>query len=184
MQYSSPPPALAPLCESILAACHLSGEGLLGALAKGVAQTAPADALDMLASDALLALPRHGYSRHVMYADPRGLFTIVCLVWPPGEFSPVHGHHTWCAYRVISGELTETLYRWDERAQCARKAGDTRRRPGDIVTAAAGLGQIHRLGNAGGDVAVSLHVYGVGKQALATEVNHVVPSAAPPQPIH
>jgi predicted metal-dependent enzyme (double-stranded beta helix superfamily) len=162
----------------------LSGEGLLGALAKGVAETAPTDALDMLASDALLALPRRGYARHVMYADPHGLFTIVYLVWPPGEFSPVHGHHTWCAYRVISGELTETLYRWDEHAQCAREVRDVHRRPGDIVTAAAGLEQIHRLGNAGGDVAVSLHVYGVDEQALATGVNHIVSSAAPSHPIH
>jgi predicted metal-dependent enzyme (double-stranded beta helix superfamily) len=180
MQHPSPPPALAPLCDSILAARHLTGEGLLGALAKGVADTDPIDACDTLAADALAA-PRGGYSRHVAYADPHGEFTIVYLVWPPGQFSPVHGHHTWCAYRVVKGELTETLYRWDERAQCARPLRDARRLPGDIVTAPRGLGQIHRLGNAGSDVAVSLHVYGVDKQAIATGVNHVVASSPAPR---
>ncbi|HTK02272.1 MAG TPA: cysteine dioxygenase family protein [Bordetella sp.] len=175
MQHRSPPPLLAPICDSILAARHLSGDGLLGALAKGVADTDTGSALDALCPDAL-AMPRGGYTRHVAYADPQGQFTIVYLVWPPGQFSPVHGHHTWCAYRVVKGELTETLYVWDEQAQCARAQRDVPRRPGDIVTSASGLLQIHRLGNAGDDVAVSLHVYGIDAQALATGVNHVVAS--------
>lgn len=175
MQYPSPPAALAPLCDSIRASRHLSGEGLLGALAKGVADADPLDALDTLAPDALVP-PQRGYARHIAYADPHGLFTIVYLVWPPGQFSPVHGHHTWCAYRVVSGELTETLYRWDESTQSARAIREVSRRPGDIVTAAPGLEQIHRLGNASSDVAVSLHVYGIDKQVIATGVNQVVAS--------
>ncbi|AOB32451.1 hypothetical protein AKI39_19570 [Bordetella sp. H567] len=175
MQYHSPHPALAPLCDSILAAGRLAGDGLLGALAKGVADADPGAALDAVCPGALAAR-RGGYSRHVAYADPHGRFTIVYLVWPPGQFSPVHGHHTWCAYRVVKGALTETLYAWDERGQCARAEGQVRRLPGDIVTAAQGLDQIHRLGNAGDDVAISLHVYGIDAQALATGVNHVVAS--------
>ncbi|ANN68334.1 cysteine dioxygenase family protein [Bordetella bronchialis] len=173
MQHRSPPPALAPLCDSILAARHLSGEGLLGALARGVAGADAGGALDAVCPDALAA-PRDGYSRHVAYADPQGHFTVVYLVWPSGQFSPVHGHRTWCAYQVVRGELTETLHDWDAAAQCARPRQRVRRLPGDIVTAAPGLGQIHQLGNAGTDVAVSLHVYGVDEQAIATGVNHVV----------
>ncbi|OZI20103.1 hypothetical protein CAL26_21370 [Bordetella genomosp. 9] len=177
MQSHTPPAGLAPLCDAILAARDLSGQGLLGALAQGVASADPACALDRVCPQAL-ATPQGGYSRHVAYADPQGRYTVVYLVWPPGQFSPVHGHHTWCAYRVVSGELTETLYRWDEGARCAHVVEQASRRPGDIVTAAPGLGQVHRLGNAGDTVAVSLHVYGVDAQALTTGVNHVVNAAA------
>jgi predicted metal-dependent enzyme (double-stranded beta helix superfamily) len=176
MQHTSPPPALVPLCDSILAARHLSDEERLDALANGVANTDPTDALNTLGSD-ILAAPRSDYSRHVAYADPHGHFTIVYLVWPPGQFSPVHGHHTWCAYRVVKGELTETLYHWNKRAQYARALSHARRRPEDIVTAAPGLGQIHRLGNASTDIAVSLHVYGIDESSIATGVNHIVASA-------
>ncbi|WP_254926207.1 cysteine dioxygenase family protein [Bordetella genomosp. 11] len=175
MQHLSPPAALAPLCDSILAAGHLPSEGLLGALAKGVADSDPHGALDAVCPDALAA-PRGAYSRHVAYADPHGRFTVVYLVWPPGQFSPVHGHHTWCAYRIVRGELRETLYTWDDDAQCARAQCEVRRLPEDIVTAAPGLGQIHRLGNAGDTVAISLHVYGIDEAALTTGVNHVVAS--------
>jgi predicted metal-dependent enzyme (double-stranded beta helix superfamily) len=181
MQHRFPPPALAPLCDSILAARHLSGDGLLGALAKGVADADPGQALDTLLADN--ACPaRGGYTRHVAYADPLGQFTIVYLIWPPGQFSPVHGHRTWCAYRVVKGELSETLYQWNRDRQCARALRDARRQPGDIVTAAPGLEHIHRLGNASGDVAVSMHVYGIDEQAIATGVNHVVSTAPAGRP--
>ncbi|CAM3772659.1 Cysteine dioxygenase [Bordetella sputigena] len=176
MESHTPPAGLAPLCDAILAAGHLSGKGLLGALAQGVARADPACALDRVCPQAL-AEPRGGYSRHVAYADPQGRYTVVYLVWPPGQFSPVHGHHTWCAYRVVTGELTETLYRWDADVQCAHALRQVSRRPGDVVTAAPGLDQVHRLGNAGTAVAVSLHVYGIDAQALTTGVNHVVTSA-------
>lgn len=189
----SPPAALARLCDSLRAARHLPQDGLLGAIAREVAQANPDPGKALHAArETRSGTERVGYSRHVAYADPYGHFTIVYLVWPPQQFSPVHGHRTWCAYRVLQGELTETLYRWDEAAQCALPVREAARRPGDIVTAEAGLEQIHRLGNAGADLAVSLHVYGVDAQAIATGVNHLVraataelrPAAEADQPIH
>ena len=48
-----------------------------------------------------------------------------------------------------------------------------------VGTAAPGLHQIHRLGNAGPGVAVSLHIYGVDQADLCTGVNHLVPTPAP-----
>jgi predicted metal-dependent enzyme (double-stranded beta helix superfamily) len=179
---SSPPAALARLCDSLRAARHLPPDGLLGAVAREVAQANPDLGKALHAARALCRThhnaERVGYSRHVAYADPYGHFTIVYLVWPPQQFSPVHGHRTWCAYRVLQGELTETLYRWDAGTQCAVPVREAARRPGDIVTAEAGLEQIHRLGNAGADLAVSLHVYGVDAQAIATGVNHLVRTAS------
>src|SRR5262245_9489141 len=34
------------------------------------------------------------YTRHVLYGDPAGRFTILALAWNQGQFSPPHAHHT------------------------------------------------------------------------------------------
>jgi predicted metal-dependent enzyme (double-stranded beta helix superfamily) len=167
--------------------------GNLQALCKSV-QTAHRDAVPKLlqdiatcmaqAEDMLVGLPidiaqghADGYVRHIAYADPQGGFTIAYLVWRPEQFSPVHGHKTWCAYRVLKGELTETHYRWDPNAGLAIPHGAAMRGPGDTITASPGLHQIHRLGNASEDIAVSLHIYGVDQAHIGAGVNHVVEGA-------
>lgn len=177
MHHRFPPLAFASLYDSIIASRHLSSASLLDSLAKGLADTDLDSTLGGLCSNALRTPSSGGYTRHVAHADPQGRFTIVYLVWPPGQFSPVHGHHTWCAYRVVKGELSETLYTWNEQEQCAQAQHNTCRKAGDIATAAPGLGQIHRLGNMSDDVAISLHVYGIDHQVLTTGVNHVVTSS-------
>jgi predicted metal-dependent enzyme (double-stranded beta helix superfamily) len=159
------PRALQVLCESVQAVHQDAARKLLQELAACVAQ--PGDMLIGLPAD-LAQGHADGYARHIAYADPLGGFTIAYLIWRPGQFSPVHGHKTWCAYRVLKGELTETHYRWDPGAGLAIAHGSAVRRPGDVSTASAGLHQIHRLGNASTEVAVSLHIYGVGHAHIAT----------------
>jgi len=172
---ASPPDSLQTLCASVARAERNAAQALLHELSARVAE----------AGQALAGLPPalrqgspDGYARHVAYADPHGRFTIAYLIWRPGQHSPVHGHRTWCTYRVLQGELSETHYRWDPAARQAVACGGALRRPGDIVTATPGLEQIHRLGNAGIGTAISLHLYGVAEADIATGVNHVVASAA------
>jgi predicted metal-dependent enzyme (double-stranded beta helix superfamily) len=114
------------------------------------------------------------YARHTLYADPAGRFTILSLVWGPGQFSPPHAHAVWCAYAVVDRTLTETLYRFDAARQKAVALGATARDPGYACFAQAGLDQIHRLGNAGSEPAISLHVYGVESERVCTHVNRLV----------
>lgn len=165
------PGPLRPLCASAHAARRGATRQLLQTLAASMVP----------ARDALAALPiavragcPDGYLRHVAYADPQGAFTIVYLIWRQGQFSPVHAHKTWCAYQVLQGELHETHYQWNPDSEQALPQGAAVRGPGDIVTAAPGLGRIHRLGNAAGDIAVSLHIYGVDQADIATGVNRQV----------
>jgi predicted metal-dependent enzyme (double-stranded beta helix superfamily) len=114
------------------------------------------------------------YARHVLHSDAGGRFTILAIVWVVGQFSPAHGHHTWCGYAVLENALEETLYRYDAEASQCEILGTELRRPGYSCFAAAGLDQIHRLGNAGGHPAISIHVYGVERQRIATHVNRLV----------
>jgi predicted metal-dependent enzyme (double-stranded beta helix superfamily) len=125
-----------------------------------------------------------GYTRHLVYADPLDRFSAMLLVWRPGQASPVHGHRTWCAYRVLQGTLRERHYRWDAEARVARPCGGIERRPGGVFSVPAGLRHIHALANEGGDrgdgeegVAISLHIYGVAPEHIATGVNLLVQAA-------
>jgi predicted metal-dependent enzyme (double-stranded beta helix superfamily) len=132
--------------------------------------------------DSLLALPQseNQYTRHVLHADPEGRFTVVGLVWAPQQFSPVHAHFTWCAYRVLTGELTETQYTWDSATDTAVSAKTITRRAGQSACGHAGLDFIHRLGNAtrtnkaGSEPAVSIHVYGVDADRISSHVNRLL----------
>lgn len=116
------------------------------------------------------------YARHLLYADPAGRFSIVSLVWGAGQFSPVHGHYTWCSYVVVSGQLHEESYVWARDQKVATLTGATDRRAGDLCFSHAGLEEIHRLGNFGDEPAVSVHVYGVDGPRVSSHVNRVVKS--------
>jgi predicted metal-dependent enzyme (double-stranded beta helix superfamily) len=122
------------------------------------------------------------YARHILHADPQGRFTILALAWAPGQFSPVHGHHTWCGYVVLGGVLQETNYAYDHAAGVALPAIRETLCSGATRYAGAGLAAVHKLGNAGDNDAWSLHVYGVDSARIATHVNHVVPAAPAPSP--
>lgn len=114
------------------------------------------------------------YARHVIYSDPAGRFTILAIVWDGGQFSVPHAHHTWCAYAVYDGDLEETLFAWDHERSEAKPLRTQARRTGYSCYAAAGLDQIHRLGNPGTKPAISIHVYGVERDCIATHVNRPV----------
>lgn len=119
------------------------------------------------------------YTRHVLASDAAGRFAAAALIWRPGQCTPVHGHHTWCGYRVIKGALTEEWFEWDEAILRATHRGTRRREAGATSFVGAGTGGIHRLANHSDALAVSLHVYGVHADDIATHVNQLVACDAP-----
>ena len=169
------PPALQSLAHAIGLACGPGGvpdgPALLEALRAAVRAPGLLQRAHRAGSDA-------GYARHVVHADPRDRFTVLALVWRPGQFSPVHWHHSWCAYAVVSGVLQETGYDWDEASGRATASLQRERREGDASFALAGSARIHRLGNGGAREAISLHVYGVAAGRITTGVNRIVESSA------
>jgi predicted metal-dependent enzyme (double-stranded beta helix superfamily) len=120
-----------------------------------------------------------GYARYVLHADPLGRFTIVALVWDAGQFSPIHGHHTWCAYGVHEGEMAETGFAYDPAAKLAVSTGTVTKSGGSASFAFAGLGDVHKLGNGCDNVARSIHIYGLDAARIGSHVNRVV-RAVPP----
>ncbi|WP_206952483.1 cysteine dioxygenase family protein [Trinickia acidisoli] len=128
-----------------------------------------------LADDDLPHVSGQGYSRHLLHSDEDGLFSVMLLIWRPGGFSPVHSHWTWCGYVVLDGMLHEDRLRWDIASKQAVVRDCIERVPGDVVVSSPGLHDIHRLGNTCQEIAVSLHVYGVNRDATMTHVNRVLP---------
>jgi predicted metal-dependent enzyme (double-stranded beta helix superfamily) len=161
---------LGALAAEISIACETPARmavGIRAALERAVADPALLDAEQREPSAGC-------YARHVLYADPLGRFTILAIVWDAGQFSPSHCHDTWCAYAVYDGTLQETVYAADRVGSKAKPVCTEARRPGYSCFARAGLDQIHRLGNPGPKPAISIHVYGVERERIATHVNRLV----------
>lgn len=116
------------------------------------------------------------YARHLIHADPENRFSILAIVWDRGQMSPVHAHHCWCAVGVYQGLLTETFYRAGAAGEPPMEIGSARHAAGASTFDPGGPG-IHRIANYSGVLAVSLHVYGVARDRIATGVNLVYPTA-------
>ena len=56
----------------------------------------------MLTAEQRVGDPR-SYRSHVLHIEPDGAFSIVALVWRPGQVTPIHDHVTWCVFGVIEG---------------------------------------------------------------------------------
>ncbi|GAA0838458.1 MAG: cysteine dioxygenase [Cupriavidus sp.] len=161
---------------------NLLASGMEATLAQSARMVAAHVAASLPDTDTLLASLPPGaldgspatYTRHLVHADPFERYSVMLLVWRPGQHSPVHGHRTWCAYRVLRGTLSERHYRWNPDNRTATQVGAVTRGEGDTFSVPAGLQHIHALGNDSDAVAVSLHIYGVDQDRIATGVNLLV----------
>jgi predicted metal-dependent enzyme (double-stranded beta helix superfamily) len=108
--------------------------------------------------DVLTAAQRLGspddYTAHNLYVEPDGSFSIVALVWRPGQLTRIHDHVTWCAFAVIQGVEHEELFDAD-----LNLVGESENHVGD-VSGFAPPGDIHRVHNTADETAISIHVYG------------------------
>ncbi|WP_211862286.1 cysteine dioxygenase family protein [Neoroseomonas soli] len=141
---------------------------------------AVAEVLGAHAADALL-LAGHDcpcraetYIRHLLHEDAEGGWAVAALVWRPGQMSPVHGHHVWCAVGVHHGVLTETFYEPCAGNRAPTPCGTVLRRPGDTTFGPPRPDAIHRLANLGTETAVSIHAYGLPYGRFCSDLNRVL----------
>jgi predicted metal-dependent enzyme (double-stranded beta helix superfamily) len=117
-----------------------------------------------------LAGDPEGYQTHLVHAEPDGSFSIVVMVWLPGQATPVHDHLTWCVTAVLQGTEYEEVYanRGDHLETVARNAN-----PVGTVSGFAPPGDIHMVRNIGDAIAVSMHVYGTDISRVGSSVRRV-----------
>lgn len=111
------------------------------------------------------------YRQHILHVEPDGSFSVVALVWLPGQATPVHDHVSWCVVGVHSGEEHETIYELagGETDPHLLVTGHTIS-PVGSVAALVPPGDIHHVENGGEDIAVSLHIYGADIGELGSSI--------------
>jgi predicted metal-dependent enzyme (double-stranded beta helix superfamily) len=110
-----------------------------------------------------------GYRSHPLYIAPDSAFSIVALVWRPGQVTPIHDHVTWCVFGVIQGVEHEERFTLDQERRCLVPAGTSLNETGD-VSGFAPPGDIHRVRNVGDLTAISIHVYGTDVSRIGSSV--------------
>jgi 3-mercaptopropionate dioxygenase len=108
---------------------------------------------DVLSDEQRLGSP-DGYRSHTLHVEPDGSFSIIALVWRPGQVTRIHDHLTWCVFGVIQGVEHEELFDAD-----LNLIGRSDNHIGD-VSGFAPPGDIHRVHNTAGTTAISIHIYG------------------------
>lgn len=144
---------------------HLAGERLAPHLGAG----------DLLTPEQCLGDPE-SYRQHLLHAEADGSFSVVALVWLPGQRTAVHDHVSWCVTGVHRGEEHERRYRLVPAVagRGAHLAGtEDVVNPQGTVCGFAPPGDIHRVWNGCRDVAVSLHLYGADISRLGSSVRRV-----------
>jgi len=102
------------------------------------------------------------YCRNRLHRGPA--YEALLLCWKPGQKSPIHDHaRSSCAFRVLQGECTETVYepadRFAARERATRvvAAGSTTQTEGFVC--ASQDSDIHEVANLGSGNLQTLHVY-------------------------
>jgi len=117
--------------------------------------------------DASMCTPsKDGYARRLLHRHPHGAYSVVVMVWGPGQGTPLHDHAgTWCVECVSQGSIKVTNFR--REANLDSEAGIL-----DFTEAQsqmAGVGEAgklippfeyHIIENPGTETAVTVHVYG------------------------
>ena len=145
-------------------------------LAVGV-QATPAESAQLVAAQLRRHLPGRdvlteaqrsgspdGYQSHTLHIEPDGSFSIIAVVWRPGQLTRIHDHLTWCVVGVIQGSEHEELFDAE-----LNLIGESENPVGD-VTGFAPPGDIHRVHNVSEETAISLHIYGTDVSRTGSSV--------------
>lgn len=124
-------------------------------------------------TDPLLLDPEHrepdptAYRQHVLHVESDGSFSVVALVWLPGQETCIHDHVSWCVVGTYVGEEEETTYRLvNDRLVRLR----TNRTPQGVASYLVPPGDIHKVCNNSDSVAISIHVYGADIGLLGSSI--------------
>ena len=109
------------------------------------------------------------YRSHLLHTEPDGSFSVLAMVWLPGQVTPVHDHVTWCVFGVLQGAEHEELFALAPGGRRLVPAGSAVNTIGQ-VSGFAPPGDIHRVRNTGAGVTISLHVYGADISRLGSSV--------------
>ncbi|MFC9769351.1 cysteine dioxygenase [Rhodococcus jostii] len=118
-----------------------------------------------------------GYRQHILHIESDGSFSVVALVWLPGQRTPIHDHLSWCVVGVYEGEESERRYTLAEKVDGSRLIPNGRTTTNPIHTACgfAPPGDIHEVWNSSDKTTISIHVYGADISKLGSSIRRHYP---------
>jgi cysteine dioxygenase len=97
----------------------------------------------------------NGYQRNILKKNDH--YELVAICWRPKQETPIHDHvGSDCAFLILEGTSTETVYKLDEDGLPAEQLKRDYR-PGEVCAAAEQ--DIHKVSNEKGGDLINLHVY-------------------------
>ncbi|UCE04027.1 MAG: cysteine dioxygenase family protein [Candidatus Latescibacterota bacterium] len=103
-----------------------------------------------------------GYARRLLYKDHASRFSVVVMVWGPGQGTPLHDHAGhWCVECVYEGRIRVTSYDVDHE----RESGVLFKKADSVVSGVGAAGALippfeyHTIENPFDERAVTIHVY-------------------------
>jgi len=112
----------------------------------------------------ILALLLAGADRWPLASRAVPRFSILAVIWRPGQLTRIHDHTTWCVFGVIQGVEHEELYDAD-----LNLLGRSDNQTGE-VSGFAPPGDIHRVHNTSDTTAISIHIYGTDVTRIGSSV--------------
>jgi len=109
------------------------------------------------------------YTAHRLHIEPDGSFSILAMVWQPGQETRIHDHVTWCVFGTLAGEPVEDLYTLNDAEDALIPAG-RQACPAGTISGDAPPGDIHRITNPHDETAITLHVYGTDVSRIGTSL--------------
>lgn len=103
------------------------------------------------------------YTRHLLHADAEDRFSLLALVWKPGQGTPIHDHPSWGVIGVLRGRMRFTNYApsTEEGQNCLVPVETFIGTAGSVGTVYPPAMDLHRMDNCSSDeIAVTLHAYG------------------------
>lgn len=113
------------------------------------------------------------YRQHILHVAPDGGYSVVALVWHPGQKTPIHDHVSICVVGVYEGEEEETRYQLyeDDEGRFLVPAEPERIYPGQVTALIPPEENIHTVANRGAGKTISVHVYAADIGKLGTSIN-------------
>jgi 3-mercaptopropionate dioxygenase len=167
--------ALTPLVTAIQSALRDRPTGVVAAQRAAQCLLSHPPTIDLLSAEQRQGDP-DAYRQHVLFVDERARFSIVALVWRPGQRTAIHDHRCWGAVAVVQGSEHETLYALQGNGTSQRLVtGRQSVYPTGDVCAFAPPGDIHRVRNPGPGIAMSIHVYGADIARCGSSIRRTYP---------
>jgi predicted metal-dependent enzyme (double-stranded beta helix superfamily) len=106
------------------------------------------------------------YRTNLVHVADAGAYSVVALVWRPGQRTPIHSHRSWCVVGVHEGSEVERSFSWSDGRLVER--GAQRYDVGAITWMTEGDDDVHEV--VASTAAVSIHVYGLDYRTTASSI--------------